>query len=106
MSNLLPKKVKKEFRQKYEKNAKKLSKNFKDRPIILIGILLLIQILVVMAIFIWFKDKLLNFSAPFMALLTIFMTVHIVDKDMNPAYKISWLIPIAVFPIFGYNTGK
>lgn len=101
MSNLLPKKVKKEFRQKYEKNAKKLSKNFKDRPIILIGILLLIQILVVMAIFIWFKDKLLNFSAPFMALLTIFMTVHIVDKDMNPAYKISWLIPIAVFPIFG-----
>ena len=101
MSNLLPKKVKKEFRQKYEQRAKKLSRNFKDRPIVLIGILLLIQILVVMAIFIWFKDKLLNFSAPFMALLTIFMTVHIVDKDMNPAYKISWLIPIAVFPIFG-----
>ncbi len=27
--------------------------------------------------------------------------LHIINKDENPAYKMAWLLPVAVFPVFG-----
>ena len=34
-------------------------------------------------------------------LLGIVMVVHIVNGNKNPAYKIGWIIPVLIFPIFG-----
>ena len=27
--------------------------------------------------------------------------IYIVSRDTNPSYKIAWIVPIAVFPLFG-----
>lgn len=34
-------------------------------------------------------------------MVSLLAAVHIINKNNNPAYKIAWLIPIMVFPIFG-----
>jgi len=34
-------------------------------------------------------------------ILSILTGLHVINKDMNPAYKIAWLIPIMLLPIFG-----
>lgn len=33
--------------------------------------------------------------------ITLFVAAHIIHRDTNPAYKIAWLIPIMLLPIFG-----
>ena len=33
--------------------------------------------------------------------LSILVVLFIVNKEDNPAYKIAWIIPILLFPIFG-----
>ncbi|MDO5520386.1 MAG: phospholipase D-like domain-containing protein, partial [bacterium] len=37
----------------------------------------------------------------FLSLLSILVALFIVYKDENPAYKLAWIVPILVFPIFG-----
>lgn len=32
---------------------------------------------------------------------SLIFVIHILNKPMNPAYKIAWIIPILVFPLFG-----
>lgn len=34
-------------------------------------------------------------------LITFISAVHILNRDTNPAFKIAWMLPISVFPIFG-----
>lgn len=34
-------------------------------------------------------------------ILTFGVLLHIINKDENPSYKIAWLVPVAVFPVFG-----
>ncbi len=34
-------------------------------------------------------------------LVTFFSAVHILNRDTNPAFKIAWMLPISIFPIFG-----
>ena len=34
-------------------------------------------------------------------ILSILVVLFIVNKEDNPAYKIAWIIPILLFPIFG-----
>ena len=35
-------------------------------------------------------------------LLSFFVVLFIVNKNMNPEYKIAWMVPILLFPIFGW----
>lgn len=35
------------------------------------------------------------------ALLGVILVVHIINKPGNPAFKIAWIVPILVFPVFG-----
>lgn len=37
----------------------------------------------------------------FSVLLSLFVVVLIVNKSMNPSYKLAWIIPILLFPVFG-----
>ncbi len=34
-------------------------------------------------------------------ILTFGVLLHIINKDENPSYKIAWLLPVAIFPVFG-----
>ena len=37
----------------------------------------------------------------FLTALSVTIAVWLVSKDENPAYKLAWIIPILIFPIFG-----
>ena len=34
-------------------------------------------------------------------IITFVSAVHILNRDTNPAFKIAWMLPISIFPIFG-----
>ena len=31
----------------------------------------------------------------------VFVVIYIINKDTNPSYKLAWILPIMVFPLFG-----
>ncbi len=67
---------------------------------ILIGLAIVIQA-VFLIIVIWdFSNYFLYFYA-FCALLSVIAVIWIINNKSNPAYKLAWIIPILVFPIFG-----
>lgn len=55
---------------------------------------------VLVAIFLAFRKYFAYFYL-FCILLTVLVTLYIVSSNTNPAYKIAWIIPIMLFPIFG-----
>ena len=61
---------------------------------------ILIQLAVLICIIIWFN----RFFAVFYGisiLISIVAVIWILNNKMNPAYKMAWIIPIMLFPIFG-----
>ena len=59
-----------------------------------------LQAAALIVMFRFFRDQFAYFYG-FCVLLSIAATLHILNNDSNPAYKIAWLIPILLFPIFG-----
>lgn len=82
MTNIISNKKKEKLKKKYEGWAKDLSKKYKDRPMILIIVLIIIQLVILFFIYTRFKSYLKYFT-PVMTLVTIFMIVHIIDKDID-----------------------
>jgi len=77
----------------------KLLKLFQKR-VVIVGLLILIQVLWGISLF----TKLTDYSHGLNILLEILSMVvvlYIVNKDDNPAYKLAWIIPILIFPLFG-----
>ncbi|HRX13615.1 MAG TPA: cardiolipin synthase [Eubacteriales bacterium] len=64
------------------------------------AILLLAQIayIIIFAIYLAENLPLVNIALRLIALIFV---VYIMDRPMNPAYKIAWIIPILTFPVFG-----
>ncbi len=68
--------------------------------VVVVSLSLLIQ-LVVFALMIWkFQDE-NDVLAAILILISVVVALVIIDKNTNPAYKIAWLIPILLFPVFG-----
>ena len=63
------------------------------------GIILIIQV----GWAIWFILDMGNSQVVYSLLfvLSLFCTIWIVYRDNNPAYKLAWIVPILVFPLFG-----
>lgn len=59
-----------------------------------------VQIAVAAAMLLIFKKYILYFYAACL-IISIVLIIDIVNSDSNPAYKIAWLIPIMLLPIFG-----
>ena len=73
---------------------------FLTQRVVLTALLILIQALLLFGI-IW---KLNNYSIYFYAfsvLLSLLLTLRIINNKSNPAFKIAWLIPILLFPVLG-----
>lgn len=68
--------------------------------IVIFGLILVIQV-------VWLVDVLLNLqsystvASSILTVLSLLVTLYIVYKDGNPAYKLAWIVPILVFPVFG-----
>ena len=62
--------------------------------------LLLLQIGWLFAIFSWLRDYSEMFLA-LMLLLSAVLLVYIINRDETPEFKLTWVIPICVTPVFG-----
>lgn len=63
-------------------------------------ILLLIQLMVIFSMFRWFSSYIEYFLGIF-TLLSIILVVYIVNCNSKPEFKLAWMIPVCVVPVFG-----
>lgn len=78
--------------------TKLLKKLFNRTTICIIGIL--IQVAYLVSIF-WTLGTLFTYSYVIFTVAGVLISLYIMNSDMNPSYKIAWIVPILVFPIFG-----
>ena len=68
--------------------------------VVMVSISILAQ-LAVFVLMIWkFQDS-NEFFYVALLIVSVAVTLNIISKNTNPAYKIAWLVPILVFPVFG-----
>jgi cardiolipin synthase len=39
----------------------------------------------------------------FFGVIAIFVVIYIINRNANPSYKIAWIVPILIFPLFGVS---
>ena len=82
-----------------KKKSNKLLSLVFSRAIVFI-VLLCIQIAILLAYCIWMRDYMIYIYGGFTALAAL-LTLYIINREDNPDYKLAWIIPILVFPVFG-----
>ncbi len=75
-------------------------KSYISRRVVSIALFVIIQAFVLISMFVLFRGYFAYYYTVCIAI-TIGVTMHIVRSDTNPAYKIAWIIPIMLLPIFG-----
>lgn len=74
--------------------------SFLLKRVTLVSLAIIAQI-VTLAIMVWkFSSYFLLFDIIFMVI-SVLVVLHILNKSSDPAYKIAWIIPIMIFPVFG-----
>ena len=68
--------------------------------VVFIALLLLIQVLV-LVIGIWKLSTYFVYIYGFLTLLSLVVAVRVINKKDNPSYKLAWVIPILLVPVFG-----
>lgn len=63
-------------------------------------LLVAVQAFLLFSSFYWLSNYWPGLSI-IMNLLSVFLVIYIMNNDMNPAFKLSWIIPICIFPLFG-----
>lgn len=74
--------------------------NFALSRLFLVGIVFLLQLFFIIFIILYYSNW-LGLYILFLAF-SIIVVVYIVYKDTNPYYKLSWVITILSFPVFGW----
>lgn len=70
---------------------------------IMVMLLLIVQFVVLFALmgwFGWYKEY-VTIAYVVYYLLAIIVLINIFNNDENPIYKIAWLVPVLIFPVFG-----
>ena len=75
-------------------------KNYTIPPILFLGPAILLQIALIVGMVIKFYQYFTYFYAVNIFISSL-VVLWIVNDESNPAYKIAWIIPIMLFPIFG-----
>ena len=68
--------------------------------LVIVGLLILVQLALLLTMIVWFDRYFVYFYA-ICVLVSIGAALYILSAKTNPAYKIAWLIPILLFPVFG-----
>lgn len=69
--------------------------------VFLVAVSILIQLFVLLVMLLCFNEYYTEFHTV-CSLFSIIIVIAIVGDRSNPAYKIAWIIPIMLFPIFGW----
>lgn len=93
-----------EEQKKEKKQNSKEQKQKKDRlflsKVIIVGLLLVVQIVFLVVMIVTLGDYYVYVQA-LCTVISVLVVIYIVNKPDNPAYKLAWVIPILLFPIFG-----
>ena len=73
---------------------------FLTQRVVLTALLILIQALLLFGI-IWKLNNYFIYFYAFSVLLSLLLTLRIINNKSNPAFKIAWLIPTLLFPVLG-----
>ena len=73
---------------------------FLTQRVVLTALLILIQALLLFGI-IWKLNNYFIYFYAFSVLLSLLLTLRIINNKSNPAFKIAWLSPILLFPVLG-----
>lgn len=68
--------------------------------VVIVGLAIALQLAALILIVVKLNDYFAFFYGGSI-LISIIVVLFIVNNDSNPAYKIAWIIPILIFPIFG-----
>lgn len=68
--------------------------------LVIVGFLIAIQVATLLLMILKFNEYFVYFYAVCI-LISIAVILYILNSKSNPAYKIAWLIPILLFPVFG-----
>ena len=74
--------------------------NLLGHRVFLVPLLMFIQIVIIFIMTFEFYSYFIVFYI-ICSLLSFVMVLHIVNSNANPGYKIAWIIPIMLLPIFG-----
>ena len=74
--------------------------NFITHRLFITIVILLIQVVFLLVVLFQFRQYLLTFYFV-MQLFAILLVLKIISSEINPGYKIAWIIPILIIPIFG-----
>ena len=73
---------------------------FITQRVVITALLIVLQALLLFG-FIWKLDNYFVYFYAGSVLLSLLIILGIINSKSNPAYKIAWLIPILLFPVFG-----
>ncbi len=66
----------------------------------LVALAILVQLLIMVAV-VWGFTSYVGFYYGISLMLSLVLVIWIVNQNTNPAYKLAWIIPILLFPVFG-----
>lgn len=75
-------------------------KQFLFSRMVVVGVLLLIQLLILLVAVVRLTRYFAVFYG-FCILLSLAVTLLVINDEQNPSYKLAWIIPIMLFPLFG-----
>ncbi|WP_026477203.1 cardiolipin synthase [Alkaliphilus transvaalensis] len=78
----------------------KFLKKFLFHRSIFVAVAILLQLFVLIAVILRFNNYFVFFYGGSIVI-SIVAVLGIINNQMNPAYKLAWIIPILLFPIFG-----
>lgn len=98
-------------REEFRENVKVHGKRAREKGIVIIArllfgrtmitiLLLLLQIATLVAAFKWFQSY-TGWFYYMMVVLSAAFVIYIVNSKENPAFKLSWMLPLCAFPVFG-----
>lgn len=75
-------------------------KSILSKPIFLNIVLLIVQIVIFFEVWMYFAQYWKAFTV-FSYALSFILIIAVINQDSNVAYKITWIVPLAAFPIMG-----
>ena len=61
----------------------------------------LVQIMTLAWLFLWIDDRYRAYGYGAMAILGGILAIHILNEKQNASFKMAWLVPVLLFPVFG-----
>ena len=87
------------MKKKKETITKKLFRLLFHR-LVFAGVALLVQVVILLVLLLRFEDYFVYFYGISVAV-SLAVVLYIINNRSNPAYKIAWIIPVLVAPVFG-----